>query len=303
MQNIDRFLQSLVKLPPIKLPSFNGQYSTWLEFKDAFMAMVHNSPGLNDIQKFYYLRASLDRDVLEIIKSIEVSASNYTFVWQFLIDRFENKKLIIHNHIRAIFEQPNIIKESYVDLRNLFDSITKHLRSLKTLGEQTDSWDRLIIYIITSKLDLITRRDWETYRYEGDLPTIKDLNNFLKSKCEILEKLEVSCQNNSGNSDKWGKSGAKFGNSRKHSTVCSSTEARDINLKFYYCSKAHSIYKCESFLNLAVNDRIAEIKRHKLCLNCLGSSHPSWKCTRPKCYKCKRAHNSLLHSESYSEYV
>lgn len=134
-------LQTLVKLPPIKLPSFNGQYSSWLEFKDAFMAMVHNSQGLNDIQKFYYLRASLDRDVLEIIKSIEVSASNYTTAWQFLIDRFENKNLIIHNHIRAIFEHPNIIKESYVDLRNLFDSITKHLRSLKTLGEQTDSWD------------------------------------------------------------------------------------------------------------------------------------------------------------------
>lgn len=159
----------------------------------------------------------------------------------------------------------------------------------------------LIIYIITSKLDLITRRDWETYRYEGDMPTMKDLNNLLKSKCEILEKLEVSCQNNSGNSDKWGKSGAKFGNSRKHSTVCSSTEARDINLKCYYCSKAHSIYKCESFLNLAVNDRIAEFKRHKLCLNCLGNSHHSSKCTRPKCYKCKRAHNSLLHSESYNK--
>lgn len=68
---------SLVKLPPIKLPTFNGQYSDWLEFKDAFVALVDSDESLTDIQKFYYLRSSLDQKVLETIKYMDVSERNY----------------------------------------------------------------------------------------------------------------------------------------------------------------------------------------------------------------------------------
>lgn len=160
-------LQSLVKLPAIQLPTFDGKYGSWLEFKDSFIALVDGNNTLNNIQKFYYLRSSLSKEVLEIIKSIEVSDANYSVAWQFLQDRFENKKLIIYNHIRAIFEHPCLISESYKDLRNLYDSVIKHLRSLKSLGENTDAWDRLIIYIMCSKFDPITRRDWETHKYES----------------------------------------------------------------------------------------------------------------------------------------
>lgn len=34
---------NLVKLPTIKLPTFNGDYSNWLEFRDAFKALVDNN--------------------------------------------------------------------------------------------------------------------------------------------------------------------------------------------------------------------------------------------------------------------
>lgn len=70
--------------------------------------------------------------------------------------------------------------------------VLKHLRCLKTMGEQKESWDRLIIYIMSNKFDLGTRRDWESNKYCGDLPTMGDLNLFIKNKCEKLEKLETS---------------------------------------------------------------------------------------------------------------
>ncbi|KAJ8978839.1 hypothetical protein NQ317_012043 [Molorchus minor] len=95
---------------------------------------------------------------------------------------------MIHNHIKAIFEHPNVIKESHVELRKLFDNVTKHLRSLKILGENTDEWDRLIIYVISNKFDPVTRRDWESHKYKDDLPKMSDLNEFLRLKCEVLEK-------------------------------------------------------------------------------------------------------------------
>lgn len=144
------------------------------------------------------MRSSLDKDASQVIKSIEVSADIYQNAWQLLEERFENKKILIHNHIRSIFEYPSIKRESHTNLRNLFGNITKNLRSLKTLGETTDSWDRLIIYIMAEKFDDVTRREWENHKYESNLPNMKEMNDFLKEKCEILEKLELTKTRNEG---------------------------------------------------------------------------------------------------------
>lgn len=286
---------SLVKLPPIKLPTFNGQYSDWLEFKDAFVALVDSDESLTDIQKFYYLRSSLDQKVLETIKYMDVSERNYKEAWKFLNERFENKKIIVYNHVRAIFEHPVVVRESYKDLRNLFDNITKHLRCLKSLGEQTEAWDRLIIYIMSNKFDSITRRDWETFKYEGDLPTMQDLNKFLMLKCEVLEKLEVSDRQEVRKVFR-GTRGPGQGSSYA-AVDAEDSLAQENKFKCFYCHQDHSIFKCESFLKLPTENRITAVKRLKLCFICLRDSHPYWKCKRPKCFRCKKAHNTLLHAE------
>lgn len=46
---------SLVKLPTIKLPEFDGDHCDWLEFRDCFKALVDENPNLTAIQKFFYL--------------------------------------------------------------------------------------------------------------------------------------------------------------------------------------------------------------------------------------------------------
>lgn len=281
-------LQSLVKLPPIRLPSFNGHYDSWLEFKDCFLALVHNNNSLSDIQRFYYLKSSLEKDALQVIKSIEVSSNNYKIAWQMLQERYENKKLIIHNHLKAIFDYPPVIKESHSHLRGLFDNLTKHIRSLNSLGLNTGSWDCIIIYIMCSKLDSVTRREWENFKCSEELPTLQDLNVFLKEKCNMLEKLEVN--------DKtfYNKTKPRISSSRSFAAVGESNQ-----LRCFMCQKDHPIYRCESFLSLNVSDRIMSAKRLKLCLNCLRNNHPTWKCKLQKCIKCHKLHNSLLHLESY----
>uniref|UniRef100_A0A6P7GP82 Uncharacterized protein LOC114344782 n=1 Tax=Diabrotica virgifera virgifera TaxID=50390 RepID=A0A6P7GP82_DIAVI len=182
-----------VRLPPVSLPQFSGEdYSDWVEYRDAFVNLVHKNQQLGDYQRYYYLRSSLSKHAASIIKNIPTSGDHYKVAWDLLVERFENKKLLIHNHIHSIFELQALTRESHVDLRNLFNDISKHLRSLKALGEETHSWDRLIIYILTKKFDSTTRRDWESFDHKGGLPTINDMHNFLKTRCEILETLYFS---------------------------------------------------------------------------------------------------------------
>lgn len=104
---------SRYKLPPIKLPSFEGKYQDWSEYKDAFLAIVDSDQSLTASQKFYYLRSTLGKEVLEVIKSLEITGDNYNVAWELLQERYENKGLLIHNHIKSIVEYPNLQCESY----------------------------------------------------------------------------------------------------------------------------------------------------------------------------------------------
>ncbi|KAJ8957213.1 hypothetical protein NQ318_007775 [Aromia moschata] len=281
--------ENRVKLPTIKLPTFNGHYDQWLEFRDAFTALIHDNNTISNIQKFYYLRSSLEGDACKIIQSLKASETNYTIGWQLLKDRFENKRLIIHNHVKAIFDLPIIQKESHVDLRNLFDNVTKHLRSLKALGEPTEHWDTLIIHIITSKLDNTTRREWESFELKQELPIMEDINKFLKQRCELLEKLEVNKSNNN-----FDKPSTRF-KPKNQSNAYVNTNNKVI---CYYCKRPHTIYKCETFLKHSPADRMTEARKVNLCINCLRPGHTGLECKLSNCKICGRKHNSLLHIDT-----
>ncbi|KAJ8933280.1 hypothetical protein NQ314_014108 [Rhamnusium bicolor] len=81
-------------------------------------------------QKFYYLRSTLNKEVLEVIKNLEITGDNYEVTSKLLQERYENKGLLFHNHIKAIVEYPNVQYESFKELRALYDTFKRHLRAL-----------------------------------------------------------------------------------------------------------------------------------------------------------------------------
>ncbi|KAI5643923.1 hypothetical protein NE865_04099 [Phthorimaea operculella] len=160
----NNYANNAVKLPTISLPSFDGSVENWLEYRDTYLSLIHNNDMLGAIQKFHYLRSSLTGSALQVIKSLEFSETNYATAWELLEGRFNNKRLLIHNHVKALFAINNINKESPSNLRKLIDHILKNLRALEGLGEPTSHWDTLIIHIVTSKLDSVTEREWEQHK-------------------------------------------------------------------------------------------------------------------------------------------
>lgn len=57
----------------------------------------------------------------------------------------------------------------------------------------------------------------------------------------------------------------------------------------------HFIYYCEKFLELTVPDRIKEVRRLKLCINCLKNDHYAKACKSGHCRECEEKHNTLCH--------
>lgn len=117
------------------------------------------------------------------------------------------------------------------------------------------------------------------------------MNAFLKARCELLEKIQMS-------KDRSEKVSFKSINSRSYSsTDQNSTLATKLNC--YYCNENHAIYNCQSFEQLSAERRVAEAKKIKLCLNCLRKNHFTWQCKQRKCATCHKPDHTLLHINNY----
>lgn len=299
-----------IKLPTISLPSFDGSYDHWLEYRDTYMSLIHNSKEIDNVQKFHYLRSSLTGNALMVIKSLEFSSDNYLIAWELLENRYNNSRLLVQNHVKALFNTTSINKESSIQIRKLIDNILKNIRALNTLGEPTESWDTLIIYLITSKLDPCTEREWENYKStltnsneSGTHLKLNDLIDFLKNRADVLETINMT-HSKLSTSDSHPKNRLSHHN-KSHSFISTqnkqSNSSNKSNLKrsrnCSMCNANHPLYACNSFLNLSIKDKYDFLKQNKLCFNCLRAGHSLSECWFGPCKLCNQKHNSLLHTD------
>ncbi|XP_050555834.1 uncharacterized protein LOC126911643 [Spodoptera frugiperda] len=299
-----------VKLPTITLPSFDGTIENWLEFRDTFTSLIHNATEITPIQKYHYLRSSLKGSALQVIKSLDFCSDNYAVAWELLTNRFDNNKLLINNHVQSLFTLPTISKESPVQLRKIIDSVLKNLRSLKNLGESTEHWDTLVIFLITTKLDPNTCQKWEDKKntFEKDYkPKLDDIIEFLKNRSDVLDMLKA--QGHKQNTDSPKRSIINSSQSQqmrsfvanKQLTRASTSAAKSSRaFKCIMCDGSHALYSCITFLNLSVQDRLTFVqnKRNVICTNCLRTGHALDDCQFGPCKQCAQKHNSLIHVDN-----
>lgn len=308
-------IRSNIKLPDIKLPVFDGSYDRWLEFKNSYVTMIHNDLDLDAIQKFHYLRSSLSGSALQVISALEFTSANYLHAWDLLENRFHNPRLLVHNHIKSLFNISPLKQESPWQIRKLIDTVLRNLRALKTLDEPTDAWDTLIIYLIVSKLDASTEREWEHHKGSNTLTTdsskrlkLDDLITFLKNRADMLEMINA----NHTKAPTAGPSSKPYLPSNKNSmqTIsCVSTKDSGAKPKPVHnhnkrirtcalCNENHALYTCVMFLNMSIHERLNFVQNKNLCRNCLREGHSLTECLFGPCKQCQQKHNSLLHTDN-----
>ncbi|KYN02977.1 hypothetical protein ALC62_06182 [Cyphomyrmex costatus] len=135
---------SHVRLPKLNLPNFSGKYDEWFPFRDIFNSVIHSNGTLSDAQKLQYLKSSVIGEASGIICSLEISDANYEVAWTCLKDRYDNERVVVQNHIKAIMELPSLSKENLLELRQVADGATKHLHALQSLKRPCDKWDDIL---------------------------------------------------------------------------------------------------------------------------------------------------------------
>ncbi|KAJ8957147.1 hypothetical protein NQ314_006596 [Rhamnusium bicolor] len=116
-----------VRLPQLNLPTFVGNYDTWLEFRDTFESLIHFNTTIGDIQKFHYLRASLDGSAKQVIHSLEFSEKNYKVAWDLLKRSYTEKRLAYISQKEAFVNELLTLKQGKLITKGRLSSLNPFL--------------------------------------------------------------------------------------------------------------------------------------------------------------------------------
>ncbi|KAL0810400.1 hypothetical protein ABMA28_010544 [Loxostege sticticalis] len=258
-----------IKLPKVSIPTFSGKYSEWNTFRDLFNSLINKNQNLDNVQKLLYLKGYLYGEVEQC--------------WKILEERYNNKKYICHHILKNLFSQQNIVNESACSLKELLDTTDNCLSALKNIGIDTNSWDVWIVHILTQKLDVESRRQWEFHAScnSVELPTYDQFRSFITKRYRAMEFLDPMFNSND----------------KRHVSVNKITSKHVTNIvSCNFCSKKHKLNCCGKFKRESVDSRRKFVLSNRICFCCLGSNHSAKFCqANVKCRICRKKHHALLH--------
>lgn len=127
-----------IRLRRIELLPFSGGYDQWRPFYELYMSLIHKNDSLADIQKLHYLKASVQGEASRLLQHVSLEEKNYESAWTILTDRYENKRVLVNTQLRILLNQKTLITENAAGIKEILDTTTECLHSLRNLGIPVD---------------------------------------------------------------------------------------------------------------------------------------------------------------------
>ncbi|XP_055590249.1 uncharacterized protein LOC129742374 [Uranotaenia lowii] len=277
-----------VRLPQIKLQTFNGNIEEWLSFRDLYMSLIHWKTDLPEVEKFHYLKGCLQGEPKALIDPIKITKTNYQIAWDLLLKRYNNSKLLRKRQVQGLFQLPSLSKESVSDLQVLLEGFERIVQTLDQIIQPEDYKDLLLVHLLSSRLDPATRRGWKESSAAKDQDVVQDLTEFLRRRVRVLESLPAKVVEP--------KSVQPQSVSRyKQFTKGSFSSIQSSGRACVACNEDHPLFRCQAFQRMKIDDREGLLRSHSLCRNCFSKSHKAKECkSRYSCRHCKGRHHSLV---------
>ncbi|XP_063989696.1 uncharacterized protein LOC135168980 [Diachasmimorpha longicaudata] len=280
-------LLSLMRLPELDIPKFDGSYESYHPFWDIYDCTINQNSDLSKVQKLQYFRSLLTGRAAKAIESLSNTEENYDTALEIIKKKFDNTRKIVRRHWELLQEYPRLIRDTPEALGHLVDTFYQHTRALSNLKQPVEQWDLPLIHLIQSKISPETVYLWELKIKDSNLPKYTSLLEFLENRSH--------CSSVSTSSARVEKS--SYSRGRRQAFVTSSVPTA---VSCVVCKENHTIMKCPKFKTLTPLDRYKEAKKLSLCINCLTPGHGVNTCNSRSCLHCKKPHNSLLHRSEAS---
>ena len=267
--------RSEVKLPELKIPTFDGDKLKWTEFWDFFQVTVDQNNHLSNMEKFIYLKNSLTGDAKQAVAGILMSNNNYQNAKTLLMERFKDAEVVKHTHFLELINLRPAVNNPK-DLRAVYDNLEIHLRSLESLHQDTNH--DIFVSIIASKIprDVLLQLALQKGAKEKWVASTlrKSFNNYI---CATEWAEQMSC----------------LEKPKEYTQTHTNGFYRRFILQCIFCNGNQWSDQCVEY-------PMAEDRKHKIkdsCFLCLKAGHIAHECRLNKaCCYCKRInhyHRSL----------
>lgn len=307
-----------IKLPRIELPSFDGDITQWITFKDRFMSMVHEMVDLTDVMKLQYLLAALKGDALAQFDHVQLSAGNYETTWKALLTRYDDSKILRREYFKALYRLEPMKEATAEELTRVANECTRLVKGMERLSEPVEDWNTPLTCLVRWKLHSKLLIEWEQFSADEKADTYGKIMEFCERQIKMLTNTALDhgssiitkpVAKGSNYNRVVTKSTAPRGWSQRASdkperktpgtwTICSAQVTQPEHL-CVHCKSNHLLSSCAAFERFSIAERVRIAQEGAVCFRCLKGGHRSrWCKSRNSCSKCGGRHHTLICSRN-----
>lgn len=303
---------------------FSGDFAKWQNFRNLFMAGVHNNDKILPVHKFQLLKNALEGEAERVVGSWQITPANYEKAWQRLCKNYDDDYLAVQTILNRLLNFQKLKQPTHDALRGLVNLIHECTNQLAAYIDVAGC-STLFVFLVVNKLDGVTFGRWESHRQtltaeaqeaEGaaakicDIPALIKLTDFLETQVRI----RMHTQNHDEEEEQMQPRSRESSSNRSRNADRNTSNVRPIdrqNRNFpnatqvtpkyppcILCRQNHGLYNCSLFRqkDLASRERFKD--ENNLCEICL-KEHGRGACTQERrdCVRCGIkgvAHNSWL---------
>ncbi|XP_073995746.1 uncharacterized protein [Rhodnius prolixus] len=267
-----------VQLPGISLMKFSGNLAEWVIFLNSFKTLVHNNNALDEFKKLCYLKISLYGRAALMITDYKMN--DYRKAWQILEEKYNEELLLLREQAKTLYELPKMEETTLDSLMKLWSTVKLFIEKLDSFEKNPSYADALLVPLIVAKFDQNTAKEWsENAINNNSLPTLKDVEDFLRECCNKIKFSSTNCLQ-------------IFGKNQNKCTQLAKVNNGNCDL----CHREHLLADCVEFIQMPPKQRYNCVKNLSLCTNCLIKGHKSKACfNKCNCKICYHNHHTLLH--------
>ncbi|XP_057305140.1 uncharacterized protein LOC130642082 [Hydractinia symbiolongicarpus] len=286
-----------VRLPKLELRKFDGDVLKWREFWDTYESTIHNNPGLQDVDKFKYLKCHLSGPASDLIAGIDITNTNYDIAIKLLEKRYSRNHVMREAHYSKLITLQSPTYKT-TSLRAFHDEAEKHVRALESLGTNVNTPE--LLYILKSKLprSILERlqqqkdnnKEWTMELFR------KELQNYVAMKEDTEYQLQLSKPPSEEEPHRKHNNNFYRGDlsiSTGHSLLSNGRRNNRRKNTCIFCEETHWSDECPKYTTISARKEIIKGR----CFSCFSPNHQSKECKKMKsCYHCgesRRHHRSL----------
>lgn len=259
----------------IKLPTFNGVFADWEDFRDSFEIDVHKKTRLSDPEKLRKLISCLAGPPKDLINCFKLNDENaYQKAWAKLKGQYDNSYEAFKGHVSRIFKTETIEKGDTERATKCIATIQASVLVASKIVEERNPINCAAAVHLIQLMDVETREQWRlNYLNSNQIPSLEEVSEFLLEKVKTWEeKRNSSMIMHENNYSRESRKRYVGSDEVKRPTRRDDSNFRS-NISCFKCKKNHYLNTCVEFRACSLKEKRRILEKLLLCVKCFKRQH------------------------------